>query len=140
MGVLRCRCWIYLVDDFAKGFLQFTMYGGKLLGVAVGLVDGDKHLVHLVDRLVHPCLKRRTEGGGGGGDTRWVPVANEGHLHNSTHTARSCGTGVLNCYAASNYSCCGLTHSVIWDLAVLLHNSRTCVGRRHRFWAGHQKP
>ena len=37
------------------------MYGGKLFGVAVGLVDGDEHLVHLVDRLVHPRLEKRTE-------------------------------------------------------------------------------
>lgn len=42
--------------DFAKGFLQFTMYGGQLLGVAVGLVDGNEDLVHLVHRLVHPGL------------------------------------------------------------------------------------
>jgi hypothetical protein len=50
------------------------MYGGELLGVAVGLVDGDEHLVHLVDGLVHPSLERRMEGEGGG-HTRWVPVA-----------------------------------------------------------------
>lgn len=37
------------------------MYGGQLLGVPAGLVNGDQYLVHLVHRLVHTSLGKGIE-------------------------------------------------------------------------------
>lgn len=49
------------MHDFAKGFLQFTMNGGQLLGIPVSFMNRDEHLVDFVHSLVHAGLQTESE-------------------------------------------------------------------------------
>lgn len=50
---------IYLVHNFAKGLLKFTMNSGQLLGIPISFMNRDEHLVDFIHGLVHASLQTR---------------------------------------------------------------------------------
>ena len=46
----------HLVVDLVESLLQLSVDSGQLLEVSVGLVDGQKDLVHFIDGFVHGSL------------------------------------------------------------------------------------